>query len=217
MKIRICTPVFGKTLKEFLKNLDKLQEVSEMVELRIDGLNLTKKDLILISKKIRKETILTSQNKEIIINSLDLGFNFIDVDLSMINDLKLSKNNKSKIIVSFHDYEKTPGIDFLKLLVDQIRKFGAGVIKIATVVNDDQDIKNLFQILFDKKVEEKMIIIGMGEKGRSIRILGPLLGSFLTFASTEFGSSAPGQIDINKMQNIYKLLDSVYKLPTTNY
>jgi len=47
-KIKICTPVIGKTLKEFLKNLDQVQEISEMVELRVDSLNLTKKDLILI-------------------------------------------------------------------------------------------------------------------------------------------------------------------------
>ena len=207
MKIKICTPVVGKTLNEFLKNLDQVQKVSEMVELRVDGLNLTKKDLILISKRIRKESILTSRNKEIITNSLNLGFNFIDVDLSIISDLKLSKIERSKIIISFHDHKKTPGIKRLKLLVDQMRKFGSGVIKIATVVNNDQDVKNLFQILLDKKESEKMIIIGMGKSGRVTRIFGPLLGSFLTFASTKFGESAPGQIDIEKMKNIYKLLN----------
>ncbi len=207
MKIKICTPVVGKTLNEFLKNLDQVQKVSEMVELRVDSLNLTKKDLILISKRIRKESILTSRNKEIITNSLNFGFDFIDVDLSMINDLKLSKKDRSKIILSFHDHKKTPRIKRLKLLVDQMRKFGAGVIKIATVVNDDQDIKNLFKILFDKKEDEKMIVIGMGKRGQIIRVFGPLLGSFLTFSSTKFGKSASGQIDINKMKNIYKLLN----------
>ena len=207
MKIKICTPVVGKTLNEFLKNLDQVQKVSEMVELRVDSLNLTKKDLILISKRIRKESILTSRNKEIITNSLNFGFDFIDVDLSMINDLKLSKKDRSKIILSFHDHKKTPRIKRLKLLVDQMRKFGAGVIKIATVVNDDQDIKNLFQILLDKKENEKMIIIGMGKRGQILRVFSPLLGSFLTFSSTKFGKSASGQIDINKMKNIYKLLN----------
>lgn len=205
-KIKICTPVIGRTLSEFLKNLDRVQEVSEMVELRVDGLNLTQNDLILIRKRIKKETILTSRNKEIILSSLNLGFDFIDVDLSMMNDLKLSKQDRSKIIVSFHDHEKTPGINRLKLLVDQMRNFKAGVIKIATVVNDDQDVKNLFQILLNKKENEKMIIIGMGKKGQLTRIFGPLLGSFLTFASTEFGKTAPCQINIKKMKNIYKLL-----------
>jgi 3-dehydroquinate dehydratase-1 len=218
MKIKICTPIIGKTFGEFLKNLTQAQKISEMVELRVDGLNLTKKDLILISKRIRKETILTSRNKEIILNSLNLGFDFIDVDISMINDLKLSKKDRLRIIVSFHDHEKTPGINSLRLLIDQMRKSGAGAIKIATKVNNNQDNKNLLKILLDIKKNEKMIVIGMGEKGRITRIVGPLLGSFLTFASTKYGESAPGQIEINKMKDIYKLLGMTtnYPLPTTN-
>lgn len=206
-KIRICTPVVGKTLNEFLKNLDKVQEVSEMVELRVDDLNLTQKDLILISKKIKKKAILTSRNKEVIMNSLNLGFDFIDIDLSMMNDLQLSKKDRSRIIISFHDLKKTPGINILRLLVKQIRRFKTGAIKIATVVNDDKDIKNLFQILLDKNESEKMIVIGMGKEGRVTRIFAPLLDSFLTFASTKFGKTAPGQIDINEMKKIYKLLN----------
>ena len=206
-KIKICTPVIGKTLCEFLKNLDKVQEVSEMVELRVDDLNLTKKDLSLIRKRIKKETILTSRNKEIILNSLNLGFDFIDVDLSMIDQLKLSKKDKTRIIVSFHDHKRTPGISHLKLLVEQMRKLEIRVIKIATVINDNQDIKNLFQILLNKKESEEMIIIGMGKKGQVIRVFGPLLGSFLTFASTKFGKSATGQMDIEKLRKIYKLIN----------
>lgn len=206
-KIRICTPVVGKTLKEFLKNLDNVQEISEMVELRVDDLNLTQKDLILISKKIKKKAILTSRNKEVIMNSLNLGFDFIDIDLSMMNDLQLSKKDRSRIIISFHDLKKTPGINILRLLVEQIRRFKTGAIKIATVVNDDKDIKNLFQILLDKNESEKMIVIGMGKEGRVTRIFAPLLDSFLTFASTKFGKTAPGQIDINEMKKIYKLLN----------
>lgn len=205
-KIKICAPVIGKNLNEFLKNLTQVQEISPMVELRVDGLHLTQKDLVLIRKNTKKENILTSRNKEIITNSLNLDFDFIDIDLSMINNFKLSKKDRSKIIVSFHDHKKTPEIKRLKLLVDQMRKFGAGVVKIATVVNDDQDMKNLFNILIDKKEGEKMIVIGMGKRGQITRIIGPLLGSFLTFSSTKFGKTAPGQIDINKMKNIYKLL-----------
>jgi len=35
-KIKICTPVIGKTLEEFLNNLDQVQGVSDIVELRVD-------------------------------------------------------------------------------------------------------------------------------------------------------------------------------------
>jgi 3-dehydroquinate dehydratase-1 len=205
--IKICTPMIGETLKEFLKNLDQVQAISDMVELRVDGIkNLNEKDLQLIRKKTVKEAILTSMKKEIILKSLNLGFDFIDVDFSLINDLELLKTKQSKIILSFHDFEKTPDFKELTIIINHMRKCDIEVIKIATMVNKAQDIKNLLQILLSKKKGEKMIVIGMGKKGQIIRVLGPLLGSFLTFASTEFGSTASGQIDINEMKKLYKLL-----------
>lgn len=207
-KIKICTPVIGKTLKEFLKNLDRVQDVSEMVELRVDKIkNLSEKDLRLIRKKTVKEAILTSRKKEIILEALNLGFDFIDIDLSLISKLNLSKQMKTKIILSFHNFEKTPGIKELKLLIDRMRECNVEVLKISTTINESQDVKNLFQIFFNKKKNEKIIVIGMGKKGQIIRVLGPLLGSFLTFASTPFGKTAPGQIDLNEMLNIYKTLN----------
>jgi len=206
-KIKICTPIIGRNLKEFLKNLDQAQEVSDMVELRADKIkNLSEEDLHLIRKKTKKEAIFTCKNKEIILRALNLGFDYVDVELSLISNINLPKQEKSKIILSFHDFKKTPKIQELTATINYMREYNVGVLKIATMVNDNQDIKNLLQILLDKKNNEKMIVIGMGEKGKIIRILGPLLGSFLTFASTQYGKTAPGQIDIKKMQNIYKLL-----------
>lgn len=206
-QIKICTPVPGNTLKEFLNNLEKIQAVSDMVELRVDKIkDLDKKDLELIRKKTKKESIFTSRRKEIISRGFELGFDFVDIDFSLIKELKLSKFEKSKTVLSFHDFERTPNIQELTSTVARMRECNVEIIKVATMVNNDQDIKNLLQILLNKTKKEKMIIVGMGEKGKLIRILGPLLGSFLTFASTQFCESAPGQIDIKKMNNIYKLL-----------
>lgn len=217
-KIKICTPVVGKDLKEFLKNLDKVQAVSEMVELRVDKIkDLTENDLKLIRKKTVKESIFTSRNKETILEGLNLGFDYIDIEFSLLSQLNLSQNNKHKVILSFHDYEKTSSLKELTEKVDNMRKFGVGVVKIATMVKNDTDMDNLFRILISKKKNEKIIVVGMGKKGRLTRILGPLLGSFLTFTSTQYGKSALGQVDIIKLKKIYKLVDSGYELPTTNY
>ncbi|MFA6016910.1 MAG: type I 3-dehydroquinate dehydratase [Patescibacteria group bacterium] len=213
MKIKICTPVIGKTLKEFLNNLDQVQEISDMVELRVDEIkNLTGKDLRLIKGKTKKEAILTSRKKEIILKAFEIGFDYVDIDLEILEKeptfAKAIVGKKTKIILSFHNFIKTPEIKELTFIVNCMRDLKVEVIKIATMINNDQDIKNLFKILLSKKKDEKMIMVGMGEKGQITRILGPLLGSFLTFASTEYGESAPGQIDINEMKRNYKLLDT---------
>ncbi len=207
-KIRICTPVTGATLKEFLKNLDQVQEISDIVELKVDGIkNLTKKDLLLIRERTEKEAIFTSRKNEIILKGLNLGFDYVDIDLSLTKKFKLSESRKTKIIISFHDFEKTPDVKKLMRIINRMKESNQDIIKIATMVNNDQDIKNLFQILLNKNKNEKIIVIGMGEKGKVTRILGPLLGSFLTFASTVFGKTAQGQIDIIKLKKIYKLIN----------
>ncbi|KKP36948.1 MAG: 3-dehydroquinate dehydratase [Candidatus Roizmanbacteria bacterium GW2011_GWA2_32_13] len=206
-KIKICTPVIGKTLNEFLKNLEQIQEISEMVELKVDNIrNLSEKNLQLIRKKTVKEVILTSRKKEIILKALNLGFDFIDIDLSLIKDFNLPKKIKSNIIISFHDFKKTPDVNKLEEILNKIREFKQEIIKIATMVNNKQDVGNLFKTLLNKKVDEKIIIVGMGKKGRVTRIFGPLFGSFLTFAKTKYGLSEQGQIDITKLKNIYKLI-----------
>ena len=223
-KIKICTPVIGKTLKEFLKNLDQVQEISEMVELRVDKIkNLGEQDLQLIRKKTIKEAIFISRKKEIISKALGLGFDYVDVELETIEKepafakashlaLRASRDKsagkgKTKIILSFHDFEKTPDIKKLTLIINRMRECNVEVLKIATIVNNNRDIKNLLQILLNKKKDEKMIVVGMGKKGRITRVLGPLLGSFLTFASTQYGETAPGQIDIMRLKKIYKILN----------
>lgn len=203
-KIKMCTPVIGKTLKEFLKNLDQVQEVSGMVELRVDKIkNLSERDLHLIRKKTIKKSIFTCRKKEMILKAMNLGFDYIDIELSLISNLNLPKQEKTKIILSFHDFKKTPNIQELTSTVTHMRKYNVEIIKIATMVDSDQDIKNLLQTLLIKKKNEKMIVVGMGEKGKITRILGPLLGSFLTYASTSFGKSAPGQLEISELKKIY--------------
>ena len=206
-KIKICTPVIGKTLEEFLNNLDQVQGVSDIVELRVDKIkNLSKNDLQLVRERTTKQAIFTSRRKEIILNVLDLGFDFIDIDLSLIKDFNLPKKIKSNIIISFHDFKKTPDVNKLEAILNKIREFKPKIIKISTMVNNKQDVSNLFKFLLNKKVDEKIIMVGMGKKGKITRIFGPLFGSFLTFASTQRGESAPGQIDIEKMKDFYKLL-----------
>ncbi len=202
--IKICSVVVGSDLKDFLENLDKVQEISEMVELRVDQIkNLSEANLELIRKKTKKPAIFTTRKKETVLKALNLGFEYVDIELSQISSLDLGKLGKTELIISFHDFEKTPRIKKLRTTVNRMRKFKNGIIKIATMVNSNQDVKNLFQILLDKKRDEKMIIVGMGEKGQITRVLGPVLGSYLTYASTFYGQSAPGQLNISDLKQIY--------------
>ena len=73
------------------------------------------------------------------------------------------------------------------------------------MVNNHSDIAKLVRLMVKKTLNQKRIVIGMGGKGKITRIIGPLMGNYLTYASTEFGQSAPGQIEIRKLKEIYNL------------
>ncbi len=258
-KVRICAVVTGKTIGEFLKNLEKIQRVADLVELRVDYIDgFSTSDIDLIKSKTKKQAIFTCRKKEeggfftggekkrfeILEKAMGAGFDFVDIELSSAKSLfkkskKLSsrpkrkrsgeisshevalwyeiprlpsvaRNDKKdafqtgqKIILSFHDFTKTPALAELEGIKKQMKKYPADIMKFATFVRDDVDSKVLFQFLLNKSDNEEMIVVGMGERGKMVRIVGPLLGSYLTYASTDFLQSAIGQMRIEELRKIY--------------
>lgn len=218
--VRICLVVTGKTLDEFLNNLVAAERESDLVEMRADYISgLKSTDIDIIRQKSTKPSIFTCRKQEeggkyngteksrldIIRHAIDLGFDYIDVEYSTLKNLKIDKKN-SKLIASFHDFEKTPPYWELTRLVFDMKQTNADIIKIATMVTKEYDLQVLYRILLSKKPSENQIIIGMGQLGKQSRILGPLLGSYLTYAATDTSATAPGQININAMKTIYSLL-----------
>jgi 3-dehydroquinate dehydratase-1 len=210
MKIKICTPVIGKTTHEFLRNLERIQKMSSFVELRVDLISdLKVNDLDLIGKKIYRESIITVRSKKLFLSALRIRPDYIDIDYDTIvkEKIVLPENKNSKLIISFHDFEKTPTKNQLMKILKDISVHRPDIIKLATMIKKRKDVDNLFKILIDMKSRQKLIVVGMGEKGKMTRIIAPLLGSYLTYASTELGKTAPGQIDLMKMKEIYRILN----------
>lgn len=213
--IKICTVVMGKTLKEFLENLNKIQKVSEFVELRVDYIeNLSVENIKTIRENTYRENIFTcrsvgeggnfsgSKEKllEIIAVANNLEFNHIDIERPLLNEINFNK--KCKIIGSYHNFEKTPDYDELLEIYNSIDKYEkVDIVKIATMVLNERDNISLIQLLVNN---ENSIVLGMGEKGKIIRIAAPLVGGYLTFASVDDGVSAPGQISLEELKTIYE-------------
>lgn len=221
MNIHICTPVTASTYAEFLSNLENVQKISEYVELRVDAISdFTEKNIEELKTKSTKNIIFTCRSKNeggsfagtekeriaILQKAIDTGFDYVDIELATIKEHKFNRNGKTKIIVSHHDFQETPKYWKLTAVMNEMAKHRPDVVKIATTVKSDDDNQTLFRLLVDRPGEEEWIIIGMGEKGKITRIMAPILGSMLTFASTQYGSSAPGQIDIDEMKSMYKRL-----------
>lgn len=215
--IKICSIVVGDSLEEFLDNLNKVQQVSNFVELRVDYIkDLSIEYLDIIKKHTIKENIFTCRSineggkfigskeelKSIIYKANELQFNHIDIEISMLENINFDNKN-CKIIGSYHNFNNTPSYNELLNIYNNIKQYDfVDVVKIATNVINDNDNIELVKLLINR--DKDIIVLGMGEKGKIIRIISPLLGGYLTFASINDNNiSALGQISLNDLINIY--------------
>ncbi len=141
---------------------------------------------------------------------LELGASWIDAELdspeSYLEELRSRiKLSNGGMIVSHHDFEATPGREELVRLMERCYERGGVIAKIATMVNSARELLDLLS-LYDRP--GKKVVIGMGETGRIARIMAPYLGSEFTFASVgEQRMTAPGQLTVSQLKEIYKVID----------
>ena len=147
--------------------------------------------------------------------AVSLGADYVDVELdtgeslrrellSMIGD----HDNRTQLIVSHHDFSKTPSAKRLREIFHESVNAGAGIVKIVTFAGTPEDNLRLLSLIpYARRKKREIIAFCMGDQGRISRIMAPILGSLLTFASSREGSeSAAGQLTIGEMREIFRIL-----------
>jgi 3-dehydroquinate dehydratase-1 len=94
-------------------------------------------------------------------------------------------------ILSYHDFEKTPGLAELESVISKA-EHAASVVKVTTMVRVEADIENLRGLLATKR-RVPLCVMGMGALGTPTRVAFPALGSCLTYGYLD-RPSAPGQL-----------------------
>lgn len=141
---------------------------------------------------------------------LELGAAYADVETessdAFLSSMKQSTEiHRAKLIISYHNFERTPGVEDLESVMIACFEKGGDVAKIATRVHGSDDLLNLISLF---SLPGQKVILGMGPLGRILRIMGPYLGGAFTFASVEEGKeTAPGQLSIQEMKKLYSQID----------
>ena len=107
-------------------------------------------------------------------------------------------------IVSHHDFTATPSTAHLRDVLTRAEDHGADVVKIATMVHTDRDLRDLAAFTIAHQ-DRSLIVIGMGPRGTPSRILFPFLGSRLTFAAAG-RPTAPGQLSLDETTAMLRAL-----------
>jgi 3-dehydroquinate dehydratase-1 len=96
------------------------------------------------------------------------------------------------IIVSTHNFKRTPGFRDLKGVLDRILDIPCAIPKISTMIAEDADVRTLRRLL-ETDSPRPVCIVGMGSKGTKTRVLFPSLGSCLAYGYLD-SPCAPGQL-----------------------
>jgi len=209
----ICIPIIATSTQEALRDMQAAAPLADMLELRLD--HIKDADLPLLLTKRTRPVIVTITPREengaftgtdaerlfLLEQAISLGAEYIDCNLgwpALPRLLRIRQN--TRVIVSSHNYAETPAD--LSAIYREIAATGADVVKLATHANRISDNLRMLELI--KNADRDCIGICMGEKGEVSRILAPMYGSLLTFASLDTGKeSAPGQIPAETMRSIY--------------
>lgn len=127
------------------------------------------------------------------------------IDIEIDSDINRDVIDKAKgkiIIVSEHNFEKTPSDEKLSEIVETAKDMGADIIKIAAMANREEDVTRLLE--FTKKRSESLVTISMGEIGKRSRVEALKYGSLFTYAFVN-KKAAPGQISLDEMVREFKV------------
>ena len=221
MKYKTCVSIAENSSDKIKQNLKDALKKSDYVEIRLDFLKTDEipKTLESIKKNLEK-TVCTlrpkseggkfegSEKERIAILKLIAEYNpfLLDVEFNTIKENKelekYLKSSKTKLLISWHDFKKTPKFSELRSKMNQMSKFSHNV-KIVTTAKSIDDSTRVLQ-LYRNNGKNKLIAFAMGDNGRMSRILCLYLGSPYTYAS--LGKPvAPGQLSVDEINKIINL------------
>jgi len=180
----------------------------DILEIRIDLLGCDIPSLCLFVDKIKKFTGFpciatvrqTEQNRDKRLDIFKAVIPFVDavdieIDSSIAHQVIAHAQTKT-IIVSDHDFDKTPDISHLESITAKADLFGAHIIKIATMARHQHDVVRLLE--FTSICKRPLVTIAMGELGNITRVLAPVFGSLFTYGFVK-KPVAPGQMQVSKL------------------
>ena len=145
---------------------------------------------------------------EKLLQATELGAAQVDVEVgtkNLANIVKLIKR-RSKLILSHHNFEKTPGLETLRKIVQRQLDAGADVCKVVTTATRFEDNAAVLG-LFSEFPKARLVAFAMGPLGMTSRLLSPLAGGDFTYASLAEGAeSAPGQIAAAELRKLYGMV-----------
>jgi 3-dehydroquinate dehydratase-1 len=208
----ICVSLANINFQECMKAISK----AEFAEIRIDQLDLSDDQLKSLFS-IKKKTVATcrpgkfedAQRLKLLKLAINAGTGYVDIEYEANSTfrkelIELARTNHTQVIISYHNFDKTPATKDLTDIIKQSVKWGANKVKITTMAKIPADCSRIMS-LYEKN--KNLIAFCMGQMGTITRVAAPLLGADFTYAALEYKlATAPGQLVVDEMMDIYKMM-----------
>lgn len=206
---------------EALASDPTLAEGCDLLELRLDSIDLAPDESRPLAQKLRLPLLITARHPEeggqynldateratLLDAHLDLAA-LMDVELRSAMDLdKVISKAKARhvgVIGSFHDFNATPGDDVLRGAADFALQFKLDAVKVATTLQQPEDLARLIQLVAAEK-RLPVAAMGMGNLGRASRLVLAKCGSLLNYGYVG-ESNAPGQWAASELKKLLNAL-----------
>ncbi|MCK4909907.1 MAG: shikimate dehydrogenase [Planctomycetes bacterium] len=211
----ICISLAPRSLAELRKELTKAARFTSLIELRADRLDRIPFNLL--PRPRGKKLIFTcrprwaggafkkseSRRIKILQTAIDSNrFDYVDVESAVFKKIKRARN-RTKLIVSYHNFKRTPSN--LIAIYRTLARLKPDVIKIATRARDISDNLRIFQLAPFTRHRIPLIAFCLGEDGLISRVLYKKFGFRTTYASlTPDQSTAPGQLNHFELKYLYR-------------
>jgi len=234
-KPKICVPITGKTLTEIKIQAEEIQGLeNEMVEWRVDCFSDIKDEvkiqetlqylkntlhnkLILFTFRSKREggtqEISNEEYFKLCKNAIrSQMIDFVDVELftgdELVSELvKTAHENEVYVIMSNHDFDKTPAKEVIIERLMRMQQLGADILKMAVMPKTAEDVLTLLSAtnkMNTELAEKPVVTMSMAKLGVISRLAGEVFGSAITFG-TAGEASAPGQIPVKPLSEILNL------------
>ncbi|WP_099211937.1 3-dehydroquinate dehydratase [Thermococcus henrietii] len=137
--------------------------------------------------------------------AMELGPRYVDVEVysGIAGEvIEEARRKKVGVILSHHDFEKTPTFGGLIGVLDDMEEMDPDVIKIVPTARELRDNVRVLRLY---EQADNLVAFCMGPLGRISRLFSALLAPF-TYASID-GSAAPGQMSVEELERLLVMLN----------
>lgn len=216
----ICVPLQEGSAQAALRVMSQMQKEADLTEVWLDSIPGKERKTVIanaplpvlaVCKKPSDGGVFkgTYQQMALVLKEAsENGAKYIDLPLKYFTTGGKWKKSKAELIISYHNFAKTPSNRFMLKKAQEMKTFGADIVKIAVTANSQEDALAIITLADTLRMKGlPHILIAMGEKGRLTRILTPLLGGTMMFAPIEKKqASASGQLTVAELKQALRLI-----------